>query len=402
MEFHYFHLMPWPFLPADFDSRPSAWVTLSNRNYDPKRGHRLYNEYLDELEYAETLGFDGLAVNEHHQNAYGTMPAPNLMAAALVRRTKKAKIAILGNAIALRDHPLRIAEEIAMLDVLSGGRIISGFVRGIGCEYFSLGVNPTHSRDRFYEAHELILRAWTEAGPFSFEGEHFRVRYANIWPRPLQQPHPPVWLPSQGSTETIHFAARRRYPFVTVFTPYAQARRFLQEYEAEAERAGLPASPKQLGFAAPTYVAPTDAQARREAKPHFLWLFRRGLKIPPHFLVPPGYLSEDSLRRFLSLGLKPPSELSFDELQEQGYVLVGSPRTVRDRLAEIEKDLGIGLFIGGGRIGDMTHGKAMRSAELFAREVIPHFRRKPKKRPSRSGSPKTGRDPATAGKGASR
>ncbi len=378
MQFFYFHLMPWPDLPADFDRRyASSWVTLPNRTYDPKRGQVLYNEYLDELERAEALGFDGLGVNEHHQNAYGTMPSPNLMAAALVRRTSKAKIAILGNGISLRDHPLRVAEEVAMLDVMSGGRIISGFVRGIGCEYLSLGINPTHSRERFYEAHDLIVRAWTEEGPFTFEGKHYRVRYANIWPRPLQQPHPPIWLPSQGSTETIRFGVQHRYPFVTVFTAYAHTRRLLEEYKAEAERAGYTAPPEQIGFALPVYVAETDARAHEEAKAHVLWLFRRGLKIPPHFLLPPGYVTEESLRKFIAVGLRPPSELSFEELVRAGYVLLGSAATVRDRLKEYEKDLGFGLFIGGGRIGDMPHDKASKSQELFAREVIPAFRDSP-------------------------
>src|SRR5262249_56281437 len=126
----------------------------------------------------------------------GRAPAP-------ARRTSRAKLAILGNAIGLRDHPLRVAEEIAMLDVLSGGRIISGFVRGIGCEHLSLGVNPSYSRERFYEAHDLILRAWSEPGPFTFEGKHYQVRYANIWPRPLQQPHPPACLPSPSTPQPI-------------------------------------------------------------------------------------------------------------------------------------------------------------------------------------------------------
>ena len=392
MRFFYFHLMPWPHLPRDFDrAYDSAWVTLPNRFYDPQRGHRLYNEYLDELEHAERIGFDGVCVNEHHQNAYGTMPSPNLMAAALVRRTSRATLAILGNAIGLRDQPLRVAEEIAMLDVLSGGRIVSGFVRGIGCEHLSLGVNPTHSRERFYEAHDLILRAWTEPGPFSFEGRHFRVRYANIWPRPLQQPHPPVWLPSQGSPETIRFAAQRRYPFVTVFTPYANARRLLHEYREEAERLGYRAPAEQLGLALPVYVGSSDAAARREARQHILWLFRRGLKIPPHFLAPPGYLSEDTLRRFLLAGVKPPSELSFEELEREGYILVGSPATVRDRLAEIQSDLGIGLFIGGGRIGDMSHARALRSAALFAEQVIPQFRPKPPARRAARPAPRRGK-----------
>src|SRR2546428_1707294 len=125
-------------------------VALPTRHYDPGLGHTLYNQYLDQFEHAERLGWDGLCVNEHHQNCYGTMPSPNVMAAMLVRRTSRAKIAILGNGLPLRDNPLRVAEEIAMLDVVSGGRVISGFVRVISAEYFSTAVNPTHSRERFY------------------------------------------------------------------------------------------------------------------------------------------------------------------------------------------------------------------------------------------------------------
>jgi len=115
MQFYFFHLMPWPHVPEDFADKskyPSAWVTLSNSYYDPEKGHLLYNRYLDELEYAEKLGFDGVCVNEHHQNTYGTMPAPNIIAALLARRTNRVKIAILGNGIPLRDHPLRVAEEV--------------------------------------------------------------------------------------------------------------------------------------------------------------------------------------------------------------------------------------------------------------------------------------------------
>lgn len=380
IQFFYFHLMPWPHLPENFDRRQSSsWVTLSNECYDPTRGQELYNEYLDEMELAEQLGYDGLGVNEHHQTAYGLMPSPNLMAAALVRRTKKAKIAILGNALPLRDHPLRIAEEIAMLDVMSGGRIISGFVRGIGCEYLSLGINPTDSRERFYEAHDLILRAWTENGPFSFEGKHYQVRYANIWPRPLQKPHPPIWLPSQGSTETIQWAAQRRYPFVSVFTSAAQTKRLVDEYKSAAELAGYTAPPDQIGCALPVYVAESDARARTEARPHVEWLFHRGLKIPPHFLLPPGYITDESLRKFLGTGLRAPSELSFEELEAGGYILVGSGATIADRLAEIRANLGFGIFIGAGRIGDMPHDKARKSMELFAREVMPKLRRPPPK-----------------------
>ena len=226
MKFYYFHLMPYVIDHGE----PSSWVTLSNRHYDPVVGHTLYHQYLDQLEYAEKLGWDGLCVNEHHQNCYGTMPSPNVMAAMLVRRTSRAKIAILGNGLPLRENPLRLAEEIAMLDVVSGGRVISGFVRGIGPEYFSLAVNPTHSRERFYEAAELILRAWTEEGPFPFDGRFYRYPYVNPWPRPLQKPHPPVWCPSQGSTETVEWAAQRRFPYLMVFTPIKRIAQIYAEY----------------------------------------------------------------------------------------------------------------------------------------------------------------------------
>ena len=129
MKVFMFHLMPYACLDMNFsDEYRAAWVVLPNSYFDPKKGHELYNRYLDELELAAELGFDGISVNEHHQNAYGLMPSPVVMAAALSRRTKTAKIAILGNAFCLREHPLTLAEEHAMLDCITGGRLITGMV----------------------------------------------------------------------------------------------------------------------------------------------------------------------------------------------------------------------------------------------------------------------------------
>ena len=151
MKLSSFHLMPWPNIkPELLAETNSAWVTYPNSDYDPELGRQLYGEYLDQLVFADEVGFDAICVNEHHQNAYGMMPSPNIMAAALISRTKQAKIAILGNGIALRDNPLRVAEEVGMLDVMSGGRIISGFVRGIGAEYHSLNIDPTTSSTTAY------------------------------------------------------------------------------------------------------------------------------------------------------------------------------------------------------------------------------------------------------------
>src|SRR5207245_6801532 len=131
MKFHSFHLMPYPDLPDDFAEKyRSVWVDVPSHLFDPERGHEAYNEYLDELEYAAAMGFDGICVNEHHQNAYGLMPSPNLMAAAMARRTNKAKIVVMGNSVALYNPPTRVAEEFAMLDVMPGGRLVAGFPVG--------------------------------------------------------------------------------------------------------------------------------------------------------------------------------------------------------------------------------------------------------------------------------
>ena len=131
MKVHSFHLMPYPYLPDDFEKQyHSVYIDIPSKLYDPELGHRAYNDYLDELELAASLGFDGVCMNEHHYNAYGLMPSPNIMAATLARRTKDVAIVVLGNSIVLHNPPTRIAEEFAMLDVISGGRVVAGFPLG--------------------------------------------------------------------------------------------------------------------------------------------------------------------------------------------------------------------------------------------------------------------------------
>src|SRR5690242_7382065 len=185
MTFFNFHLMPYRHADREAtEQNGSAWVTFSLRNYDPDQGAGLYHEYLDQMELADRLGFDGVCLNEHHQPAYGMMPIPGVLAGALARSVKRAKLAILGRALPLLNNPLTVAEEYAMLDNLTRGRFIAGMVRGIGAEYHVTGVNPVVSQERFSEAHDLIVRAWTEAGPFSYAGRHCRFHYVNPWPLP--------------------------------------------------------------------------------------------------------------------------------------------------------------------------------------------------------------------------
>src|SRR5262249_44952381 len=239
-----FDLMPYRHADLDaIEKNGSAWVTFSNRNYDPHKGAGLYHEYLDQMELADQLGFDGVCLNEHHQTAYGMMPIPGVLAGALARSVKRAKVAILGRALPLLNNPLMIAEEYAILDNITRGRLIAGFVRGIGAEYHAMGINPAYSQERFAEAHDVIVRAWTEPGPFPHAGKHYQFKYVNPWPRPYQTPHPPIWIPSQGSGSTIRWAARMRYTYCQTLSPIAAVARFFQMYRDEADKAGYQASP---------------------------------------------------------------------------------------------------------------------------------------------------------------
>ncbi|MCC6994107.1 MAG: LLM class flavin-dependent oxidoreductase [Deltaproteobacteria bacterium] len=377
MDFYAFHLMPWPHLPPDFEQRhDSAWIWPPTALYDPARGEGLYNRYLDELEYAETLGFDGVCVNEHHQNAYGNMPSPNLMAAALARRTKRVKLAVVGNALPLYDPPLRVAEEWAMLDVLSGGRLICGMVIGGGPEYYSYGKNPTHARAMFYEAHDLIMQAWTQPGPTEFRGKFWQLRYVNPWPRPLQKPHPPIWIPGAGSLETLEYVARKRYAYMGI--PYFHLDVFARNFDLFREachKQGYTASPSQLGYLAPIYVAETDAAARAEYEPHVTYFVQKLLK--GLLITPPGYTSPRSMLKILDAVKKKQfmaSCESWDDLEKGDFIVAGSPATVRDKLFRILDRLGAGNLLALLQLGTLGAELTRKNMDLFAREVMPALR----------------------------
>ncbi|HXF88597.1 MAG TPA: LLM class flavin-dependent oxidoreductase [Xanthobacteraceae bacterium] len=379
MKFTFFHLMP--YRPLDMVERHkhrAGWVVLPNALYDPVKGAEEYHSFIDQLVYAEALGFDTIAVNEHHQTAYGLMPAPNLIASALIQRTKKVKIAILGRALPLVNNPINIAEEFAMLDNLSKGRIITGFVRGIGNEYHATGINPYFSHERYQEAHDLIVAAWTKPGPFAFEGEHYNFRYVNLWPRPYQQPHPPVWIPSMGSSETIKWAAapERKYPFLVTFSGRDLVARYLNLYREQARQYGYEAAPGQLGWASPIYVADTDERAREEARAGIETLFNDFLAVPWEMLMPPGYTSLQSMKNTIKMrkALGARTRHSLEDLMASGTVLVGSPRTVREEIARQRDATGAEHLIAMLQFGVLTDELTRRNMEMFAAEVIPHLR----------------------------
>jgi alkanesulfonate monooxygenase SsuD/methylene tetrahydromethanopterin reductase-like flavin-dependent oxidoreductase (luciferase family) len=365
-----------PYRHVDLDAikrNGSAWVTLTNAHYDPKLGAELYHDYLDQMELADRLGFDGVCLNEHHQTAYGMMPIPGVLAGALTRSIKRAKIAVLGRALPLLNNPLMVAEEYAMLDNLTRGRFIAGFVRGIGAEYHAMGINPAVSQERFAEAHDLIVRAWTETGPFAYSGKHYQFNYVNTWPRPYQSPHPPIWIPSQGSGSTIRWAAQMRYTYCQTLSPIVAVARFFQLYRDEAEKAGYEATPDQLAWSNTIYVAETDAKALAEARPHLEALVNRLLLMPPEMLLPPGYTNFESMERIRAVKVTGKPQ-TIEDLIEAGVVMIGSPNTVREKLAEYQDLAGFNTSLTKTQFGTLPNDMAQANMQAIAQEILPAFR----------------------------
>ena len=375
MKFFNFHLMPY----ADVDAAAvrangSAWITFSNAHYDPVKGGELYNQYLDQLEAADRLGFDGVCVNEHHQTAYGLMPVPGVLAGALARSVKRAKIAVLGRALPLVSNPLTIAEEFATIDNICRGRFIAGFVRGIGAEYHTMGVNPAESLERFDEAHDLIIQAWTKPGPFPFHGKHYSFAYVNPWPTPYQKPHPPIFIPSSGSVSTIQWVAKKRYTYCQTLAPIAGVAATFDLFREAARQSGYEASPEQMAWSNAIFVGETDAKAIDAARPHMELYANELLRNAPAVMAPPGYTSVESIKRMRALRNMRGAIQRIEDLIEKGIVIVGSAQTVRERLAANQDLAGFGISLTKTQFGSMPHAMALENQEAVAREVLPYFK----------------------------
>ena len=382
MKVSFFHLMPYQALPEDFEkNHRSAWVDLPNSGFDPELGHRMYGDYLEELQQADTLGFDGICVNEHHSNAYGLMPSPNIIGGILSRSTSKAALVVLGNSIALYQPAIRVAEEMAMLDVLSGGRLVAGFPVGTAMDTaFSYGQVPIQLRERHAEAHDLIMQAWTRREPFAFNGKFNKLRYVNIWPRPLQQPHPPVWIPGSGSLETWDWVLEQNYVYCYLsYYGYLRGRRVTDRFWERANQLGVDDNPHRMGFLQLVGVSETDEQAEKDYAPHVDYFYKKMLRVYPPFAEAPGYRSIESLRAGMRITLGTDTQRMADELKwkdyvEQGHIIAGSPATVRDQLREAIKMLRVGHLMCLLHIGTMPKELTMKNMELFANEVLPEIK----------------------------
>jgi len=375
-----FHLMPHRDLPADFTQQyrsaylDPVWFDVA----DPEKVHRYYNWTLDELTHAAKLGIHGMCTNQHHQNVYGFMANPSLMGATLARLTNDQDVAIvqLGSTLPSTNPPTRIAEEYAMIDCISGGRLVAGFPTGLPADAtISNAVIPVEQRERFREALALVVKAWSAKEPFAWNGKHYQLPMVNLWPRPMQQPHPPIWIPGSGISSTAEYVVDHDYSFchLNYFGPKSSEAVNDRHWEIVSEK-GRDANPYRLGFLQMVAVAETDAAAE-EYGPHVEYFFQKLLYTPPYYQqLIPGVVEYPSLLKALSQparGGVDVQAMKYKDFLEAGYVIAGSPATVRERLLEAVKRLRIGHLLPLLHFGSLPHELCMKNIDLFCHEVLP-------------------------------
>ena len=364
---------------------PIKDLTLSNDIYDPQVGSDLYNRYIDEKLYAEEMGFDGLMLNEHHSTPFCMGGAMNIEAAILARVTQRAKIVLLGNVLPIWDDPLWLVEQLSMIDMISRGRLVSGWVRGTARESVSHNAPPVYNWERFQEAHDFIVKAWTEPGPFRWEGKHFQYRYVNPWARPYQKPHPPIWLPGVVSRDSLVWAATNRIPYIMLATELGPTREAFQIYHDTAAEMGYESGSQNIGYLWKVHVDETEELAEEVGRkyvqgPSNPFLAGNEGTANPALLTLPGHTSR---RRVLPTqkvatrnrgGQVTVSTRSYEDQVRKYSIVSGTPKTVLPRIRHVLETLRPGSVIFWDGDGAMTHDDQMRSLRLMGEEVIPAVR----------------------------
>ena len=371
---------------------------LSNKDYDPRLGALLYHRYLDEKLAAEEAGFDALMLNEHHSTPACMGGVMNVEAAILARITTKPRILLLGNILPIWEDPLWLAESLAEIDMISRGRLVTGWVHGSGRESVSHNAQPPFNRERFEEAHDFIVAAWTKPGPFRWEGEHYNYRYVNPFTRPYQSPHPAIWIPGGGSKESTDWAAAHRYPYVMLATAPEATRQSFEFYAEHAREHGYEAGPQHRGYLFKVHVEATDELAYEVGRKYiqgppnpFLEGNQGGVHrylqnlpglAPRNRTMPAAALNRATA---YSRGLAPPPESgtlsriersagTYEQQVERMTIITGSPKTVIEKLRYILELLRPGSIILWDGEGAMSHEDAMRSMKLMGEEVMPAVR----------------------------
>lgn len=354
---------------------------LERRYFDPEVAVNTYAEHLDAWELLDQLGFYGVGFNEHHTSPYGLMNSPNIMASAAAQRTKNLKLLIYGNALPVHE-PLRVAEELAMLDCLSNGRIISGFVRGIPREYVAYGVPFKESRARFNEAWEIINRAWTEES-FAYEGEFWSYKDVAIWPRPMQNPHPPVWIPVTGSKESIEWAGAHGFPITPGLAGHLGFRQDIVRYYAKhLAHAGHEITPEHLVVGVNAYVADSREQAVKESGPYQLYfnqtLFSHGNVLETAQQRKDGYLSDNAFDYVRPENLVATTrtrvdlrQSTMDDIAKDKNLAWGNADEVTSQLINAAEAIGSNILLVSLNRGAMPGEQFKDQIRRFAKEILP-------------------------------
>jgi alkanesulfonate monooxygenase SsuD/methylene tetrahydromethanopterin reductase-like flavin-dependent oxidoreductase (luciferase family) len=383
VKFHWFAQQAYTKLPPDFGTLHSSYVTAPTGAADPAQIGRDYHMYIRLMQGADKLGWDGVLVNEHHQTSGAMSPSPNLIASILAVTTENAAIALCGNSLALYNPPTRVAEELAMIDCLSEGRVIAGMVFGTPMDSaFAYGTSPAELRDRFYEARDLITRAWAAREPFSFNGKYTQLRYVNTWPRPVQD-DVPIWIPGSGSLETWDLVNAFDYGYGYLsFSGKKNATPIVNGFwdHAAAHNANL--NPNRMAFTQVICCADTDREAEAMYYDALKYSYQQS-SIPKEFTAPPGYMTDASFREAINRSKNVDvelhrkaarGELSFWEYDELGYIIAGSPDRVEQRVRELATDLRVGQLITRMHVGNLSEEAAAENNYVFGTKVIPKLR----------------------------
>lgn len=374
MRTFYFSEHPYPDLP-DQEAYESIRVSLPNAHFDPAIGAALYDRYFDEWLAADEAGLNVMC-NEHHQTATCIQPSVSLSAAVLARSTKRARILVLGQPLPNRPDPVRVAEELAVIDVWSRGRLEAGFVRGVPYEILPSNSSPLGMSERLWEAHDLIVKAWTtHDGPFNWEG-HYHYRTVNIWPRPYQQPHPPIWM-TTSSVRSVAGVAQHGYVMATFVNGYEVTSELFSEYRRVYQaQFGQESTPDdRLGYAALVAVA-GSTQAGIERLRRMQWYFDAS-KTPRQYAQPAGYIPPQGVLAAARSG--PPKAgpaaargKSAEWLIENGLAFAGTPDDVYDQLCRFHAGVGgFGNLLMMGHAGALSHEEAVDTIQRYARDVQP-------------------------------
>jgi alkanesulfonate monooxygenase SsuD/methylene tetrahydromethanopterin reductase-like flavin-dependent oxidoreductase (luciferase family) len=346
----------------------SGWP-ISGTTYSSEAAEKSMRSSMAQFRLADEVGFDWVTVAEHHYAPFSLNPNPMVTAGALTQIVRRAKIALLGSTIPIL-NPVRVAEEFAMIDTMSGGRVIAGMLRGTPNEYVTYNVNPAESRERFEEALNLIVMAWTETEPFGWQGHYYEYRTISIWPRPVQQPHPKIYM-SGSSPESGEFAARKRIGLGFAFTNVPLAKKAVTHYREHAVRAGWTPTPDDVIYRVLVHVADDDEQALEDWTAAMKNAPRTGLTMANRTLegavADAGYYGrdrEEQRQRLMPRGLQESIDL--------GQIVLGSPDTVTRQVERIWRELGAGIidFTIAHDLGEKT----LHAIELLGTKVLPRMR----------------------------